>query len=56
LSAENVSGTVDFIFSATTGASSGGGAGDVPDGGLTLALLGVALAGIEVFRRKVYKV
>ena len=41
----------DFIFTASTGASGGGG-NSVPDGGLTLVLLGIALAGVEVFRRK----
>jgi VPDSG-CTERM motif len=51
LTAENLGGTVDFIFTASTGAGGGGG-GTVPDGGLTLVLLGIALAGIEVFRRR----
>ena len=51
LAAENTGGTVDFIFSASTGASGGGG-NSVPDGGLTLVLLGLALAGVELFRRK----
>lgn len=50
LTAENLCGTVDFIFTASTGSTSGG--GTVPDGGLTLVLLGIALAGVEVFRRK----
>lgn len=51
LTAENLCGTVDFAFSASTG-SSGGGGSPVPDGGLTLVLLGIAFAGVEVLRRK----
>jgi hypothetical protein len=51
---DTASGPVDIVFSASTGASSGGG-NTVPDGGLTLVLLGVALTGIELFRRKLCK-
>lgn len=36
-----------FSFSAATG-----GQGGVPDGGTTVALLGIALAGVELVRRK----
>ena len=44
-SAQNPPGTGDsFSFSASTGS--------VPDGGLTLALLGSALVGLQVLRRK----
>lgn len=52
LAAEDVAGNVEFTFSASTGTSGGGGGNTVPDGGLTLVLLGVALAGVELFRRK----
>jgi len=40
---------------ASNGVFSFSGGIEVPDGGATLALLGVALAGIEVIRRKVKK-
>ena len=52
LTAEDLCGTVDFLFGASTG-SNGGGSGDnsVPDGGLTLVLLGLGLGGIEILRR-----
>jgi hypothetical protein len=55
LSAENptTGGPVQITFSATTVPS---GAGlPVPDGGLTMALLGLALAGVEGLRRKLIK-
>lgn len=42
-------GPVQFNFSAYTIATEGQG---VPDGGLTVALLGLSLAGVECFRRK----
>src|SRR5215469_15814188 len=49
-------GPMEFTFSAGAQAASGGGpGGDVPDGGLTLVLLGIAFAGIEIFRRKLGK-
>lgn len=54
LAAENLGGDVDFVFSASTGASAGGG-DSVPDGGLTLVFLGLALAGVELFRRNISK-
>jgi hypothetical protein len=53
LAAENSGGPVDFVFSATTSAAGGG--PNVPDGGLTLVLLGLALTGVELFRRKLCK-
>ncbi|MGH7978803.1 MAG: VPDSG-CTERM sorting domain-containing protein [Limisphaerales bacterium] len=54
--AANVLNRGDFIFGASTGGSAGGGPGNqVPDGGLTVALLGIALTGVEVFRRKLNK-
>lgn len=56
LSAEepaNGGGPWQFAFSAAAGAAPGG--GSVPDGGLTVAFLGLALAGIEGLRRKVCK-
>jgi hypothetical protein len=40
-------GPMQFTFSAAAQPSP-----EVPDGGLTLALLGVAFAGVEIFRRK----
>jgi|GEM_PF-1320532 hypothetical protein len=43
-------GPMEFTFSAAAGASAGG--APVPDGGLTVAFLGLALAGIEGLRRK----
>ncbi len=55
LTAENLCGTVDFIFGASTGAGGGGGNNTVPDGGLTLVLLGIALGGVEIFRRNLCK-
>jgi hypothetical protein len=48
----------DFVFVASTGnstSSGGGGSQTVPDGGITLAFLGVALAGAELFRRQFTK-
>ena len=49
-------GPTEFTFSAAAGAAPGGGTGgEVPDGGFTLVLLGIAFAGIEVFRRKLGK-
>jgi hypothetical protein len=48
-------GPTEFTFSAGTTAAGGGGTGNVPDGGLTLAMLGIAFAGIEIFRRKLGK-
>jgi hypothetical protein len=45
-------GPVEFTFSAGAVAIGGGGpGGGVPDGGLTVALLGMAFAGIGIFRR-----
>jgi hypothetical protein len=52
LAAEDIAGNVEFTFSASTAAGSGGNGGQLPDGGLTLVLLGLALAGVELFRRK----
>lgn len=50
----------DFVFVASTGNGSTSGGADggstVPDGGITLAFLGVALAGVEAFRRHFCKV
>lgn len=46
---------VDFIFAASTGTGGGGPGNSVPDRGLTLALLGAALVGVEIFRRKLCK-
>ncbi|HEV2330304.1 MAG TPA: VPDSG-CTERM sorting domain-containing protein [Verrucomicrobiae bacterium] len=43
-------GPMEFTFSAAAGASAGG--SPVPDGGLTVAFLGLALAGVEGLRRK----
>jgi hypothetical protein len=43
-------GPMQFTFSAAAEPSP-----TVPDGGLTLALLGVAFAGVELFRRKLSK-
>jgi VPDSG-CTERM motif len=48
-------GPTEFTFSAGTQAGGGGGTGEVPDGGLTLAMLGIAFAGIEIFRRRLGK-
>ena len=48
-------GPTEFTFSAGTQAAGGGGTEEVPDGGLTLAMLGIAFAGIEIFRRKLSK-
>lgn len=46
----------DFVFVASTGnGSASGGGSTVPDGGTTLAFLGVALAGTEFFRRQFCK-
>jgi hypothetical protein len=55
LSAEEptTGGPVQITFSATAGASSA--SNSVPDGGLTVALLGLALAGMEGLRRKLSK-
>lgn len=47
-------GPMEFTFSAGTQAAGGGGT-QVPDGGLTFAMLGIAFAGIEIFRRKLSK-
>lgn len=47
-------GPMEFTFSASAGATSGG--APVPDGGFTVAFLGLALAGIEGLRRKLCKV
>jgi hypothetical protein len=47
-------GPVQFTFSATAQAASN--TASVPDGGLTMALLGLALAGVEGLRRKLSKV
>ena len=56
LEAPTTGGPTEFTFSAGTSSVGGGGTGgDVPDGGLTLALLGMAFAGIEIFRRKLSK-
>jgi hypothetical protein len=46
-------GPSEFTFSAAAGASAGG--NSVPDGGLTVAFLGLALAGVEGLRRKLSK-
>jgi VPDSG-CTERM motif len=46
-------GNVQFTFSATSGQSSNG--NPVPDGGVTVAFLGLALAGLEGLRRKLGK-
>lgn len=46
-------GPTEFTFSAGAGAAAGG--STVPDGGLTVAFLGLALAGIEGLRRKLGK-
>jgi hypothetical protein len=46
-------GPMEFTFSAAAGASAGG--SPVPDGGFTVALLGLALAGVEGLRRKLGK-
>lgn len=49
-------GPTEFTFSAAAGASAGGGPGSpVPDSGLTVAFLGLALAGVEGLRRKLSK-
>lgn len=48
-------GPIQFTFSATATPTSNGSGNDVPDGGLTVALLGLALAGIEGMRRKLSK-
>lgn len=45
-------GPMEFTFSAAAGASAGG---TVPDGGLTVAFLGLALAGVEGLRRRLQK-
>ncbi|HEY1787221.1 MAG TPA: VPDSG-CTERM sorting domain-containing protein [Verrucomicrobiae bacterium] len=50
---EPATGPSEFTFSAAAGASSGG--SPVPDGGLTVAFLGLALAGVEGLRRKLSK-
>ena len=56
LSAEEPStgGPVQFTFSATAEPTSG--SSQVPDGGFTVAFLGLALAAVEGFRRKVSKI
>ncbi|HTV40845.1 MAG TPA: VPDSG-CTERM sorting domain-containing protein [Candidatus Sulfotelmatobacter sp.] len=46
-------GSAEFTFAATAGAPAGG--TPVPDGGLTVALLGLALAGVEGLRRALIK-
>lgn len=46
-------GSAEFTFSATVGAPAGG--QSVPDGGLTVAFLGLALAGVEGLRRTLIK-
>lgn len=46
-------GSAEFTFSATAGAPAGG--SQVPDGGLTVAFLGLALAGVEGLRRTLIK-
>jgi hypothetical protein len=46
-------GPMEFTFSAAAVASGGG--SSVPDGGLTVAFLGLALAGVEGLRRKLSK-
>lgn len=55
LSAETptTGGNVQFTFSATAEPNSNGNA--VPDGGITVAFLGLALAGLEGLRRKLGK-
>ena len=57
LAAENptVGGSAEFTFSATAGAPAGGSGQSVPDGGLTVAFLGLALAGVEGLRRTLIK-
>lgn len=45
-------GSAEFTFAATAGAPAGG---TVPDGGLTVALLGLALGGVEGLRRTLLK-
>jgi hypothetical protein len=47
-------GPMEFTFSAAAGASTGGGS-SVPDGGFTVAFLGLALASVEGLRRKLCK-
>lgn len=51
----STTGPMQFTFSAGAQASAGGGSGSVPDGGLTVAFLGVAMAGVEGLRRKLGK-
>lgn len=46
-------GPMEFTFSATAGPTGGG--SPVPDGGFTVAFLGLALAGIEGLRRNLTK-
>lgn len=48
-------GPSEFTFSATAGPSGAGGGSQVPDGGFTVAFLGLAMAGIEGLRRKMLK-
>lgn len=57
LSAEDPStgGPIQFTFSATAEPTSDGNGNSVPDGGLTVALLGLGLAGVEGMRRKLSK-
>jgi len=55
LASETVDGLAEFTFTATAGAPAGGNGQPVPDGGLTVAFLGLALAGIEGLRRTLIK-
>ena len=50
-------GSSEFTFAATAGAPAGGTSSGqpVPDGGLTVAFLGLALAGVEGLRRTLVK-
>ena len=55
LAAETSGSSAQFTFSATAGAPAGTTGGQVPDGGLTVAFLGLALAGVEGLRRTLIK-